>query len=209
MTELSPIVSVLSLSIGLVFALFCYLITNLSPGGMITPGWLALVLIANPEFGLLILAVAVVTYFISLGVRKVVILYGKRLFATVVLIGVFLQVTLFVFNTQIADASDYTTLGFIIPGLLAYQLIRQPIVATLLATTTVASLAYVVVLVGVQLGFVRAEGGAAVGGAAPDISAGPLQLVLVGVTLAIGIGALIRSLSRVERTRVADAGAEA
>lgn len=209
MTELSPVVSVLSLSIGLVFALFCYLITNLSPGGMITPGWLALVLIADPQFALLILAVAVITYFVSLAVRRVVILYGKRLFATVVLIGVFLQVTIFVFNTQIADASDYTTLGFIIPGLLAYQLIRQPIFATLTATATVASLAYVVVLVGVRLGFVRAEEGATGGGGAPEISAGPLQLVLVGVVLAIGLGALIRSVRGVERTRVADAGADA
>ncbi|MDP9376452.1 MAG: poly-gamma-glutamate biosynthesis protein PgsC/CapC, partial [Actinomycetota bacterium] len=85
MNQLAPEVSVLCLSIGLVFALFCYLVTNLSPGGMITPGWLALVLISDPGFALLILGVALVTYVVSRGLQKVVILYGKRLFATVVL----------------------------------------------------------------------------------------------------------------------------
>ena len=34
-------VATLGLAIGLLFSLVCYLTTNLSPGGMITPGWVA------------------------------------------------------------------------------------------------------------------------------------------------------------------------
>ena len=41
---LAPQVATIALAIGLLFALACYLTTNLSPGGMITPGWLALTL---------------------------------------------------------------------------------------------------------------------------------------------------------------------
>ena len=48
MKGLAPEVSVLLISFGLVLSLSCYLVTNLSPGGMITPGWLALVLIVQP-----------------------------------------------------------------------------------------------------------------------------------------------------------------
>ena len=58
MTELAPEVSVMLIALGLVLSLVCYLVTNLSPGGMITPGWLALVLIVRP---LLAVAIGAVT----------------------------------------------------------------------------------------------------------------------------------------------------
>ncbi len=38
MSGLSPEVAVMGLALGLVLSLVCYLATNLSPGGMITPG---------------------------------------------------------------------------------------------------------------------------------------------------------------------------
>ena len=44
------------------------------------------------------------------------------------------------------------TLGFIVPGLIAYQLVRQPKGATLLATGTVTLMAYVVLTAGILLG---------------------------------------------------------
>jgi len=45
--NLSPETATLALAIGLVFALGCYLVTNLSPGGMITPAWLAVTLVTG------------------------------------------------------------------------------------------------------------------------------------------------------------------
>lgn len=211
MSGLAPQVSVMGLALGLVFALGCYLVTNLSPGGMITPGWLALVLIADPPFALIIAGVAVVTYFVSRGLQRVVILYGKRLFATVVLVGVFLQVTIFVFATATAEEAsrgDYTTLGFIVPGLVAYQLIRQPMVATLTATAAVAAMAYVVILTGVELHLIRGEGGTTSEGLSgtPDVDASAPVLIFVGLSLAAGLWALVRSLRRVPRTPPAHPG---
>lgn len=154
MTGLTPEVAVLGISLGLLFSLVCYLVTNLSPGGMITPGWLALTLVEDPKRVLLILAVVGLTYVGTLGLRKVIILYGKRLFATVVMLGVFLQMTLFlVFLDAFPLLFAHETLGFIVPGLVAYQLVRQPVVATLTATTVVTSAAYGVMLTGVLLRF--------------------------------------------------------
>ncbi len=154
---MTPEVAVLGISLGLFFSLICYLVTNLSPGGMITPGWLAVILVEDATRMAMIVGVVVVTYFVMRGVQRIVILYGKRLFAAVVLLGVFLQITLFLFLLN-----DYPllfareTLGFIVPGLIAYQLIRQPIIPTLLATSTITALAYGVMLSGVLLRFIPA-----------------------------------------------------
>lgn len=152
MTGLAPEVAALGIGLGLLFALVCYLVSNLSPGGMITPGWLALTLLEDPLRALVIGAVIGLTYAGTLALRKVVILYGKRLFASVVLLGVFLQMTLFlVFLDRVPLLFASETLGFIVPGLVAYQLVRQPIVPTVVATVVCSAAAYAVMITGVLL----------------------------------------------------------
>lgn len=149
-SELSAQTATLALAIGLLFALGCYLVTNLSPGGMITPAWLALTLATDWRRISLIAGVTLLTWLGTLLVRKVVILYGKRLFASVVMIGVLLQMTLalFILN-EYPLLFSHQTLGFIVPGLIAYQLIRQPVLATVTATAAVTGLTYGVLAAGI------------------------------------------------------------
>jgi hypothetical protein len=45
----------------------------------------------------------------------------------------------------------HQTLGFIVPGLVTYQLVRQPVVPTLLATSAVTAIAWTVLVSGVLL----------------------------------------------------------
>lgn len=157
MSRFTPEVAVLGLSIGLVLSLVCYLATNLSPGGMISPAWLALLLVDDARKALLVLAVVVATYLLLQPLQRVVILYGKRLFATVVLVAVFLQMTVHIVVVDVwPNLFETTTLGFIVPGLVAYQLIRQPVGATLLALGAVTMATYVVMLSGVLLRFIPA-----------------------------------------------------
>lgn len=151
--SLSFEVATLGLAIGLVFSLVCYLTTNLSPGGMITPGWLGLTMVEDlRKIAIIVLATAL-TFAGTRVMQRLVILYGKRLFAAVVLLGVLLQSTLFMIVQQ-----DYPlvfahqTLGFVVPGLIAYQLVRQPPIATLAATTTVSFAAYGVLASGLLVG---------------------------------------------------------
>jgi gamma-polyglutamate biosynthesis protein CapC len=152
-----PGVMTLALAIGLVFSLVCYLVTNLSPGGMITPGWLALTLVSKPEFGLIIVLMTALTYGAIRVLQRVVILYGKRLFAAVVLTAVLLQSGLFLVMVHYSPTLFiYQTLGFVVPGLIAYQLIRQPPLATVLATGAVSLASYGVVMSGVLIGLVPA-----------------------------------------------------
>lgn len=151
--ELTPEIAALSLAIGLLFSLVCYLITNLSPGGMITPGWLALTIAQEPRRAAIVVCVTALTFLGAVVLQKIVILYGKRLFAAVVLVAVFLQTTLFFFiQTQSPFLFAHQTLGFIVPGLIAYQLVRQPIAPTLISTATVTLLNYVVLTSGLLLG---------------------------------------------------------
>ncbi len=151
--NLSMQAATLGLGVGLVFALLCYLTTNLSPGGMITPGWLALTLVQDWRMALIVVAMTGLTFGLTLLLQRFVILYGKRLFAAVVLLSVLLQLTLFVLIQR-----DYPllfvhqTLGFVAPGLIAYQMLRQPVRSTLLATGVVSGATYAVMLSGILVG---------------------------------------------------------
>jgi gamma-polyglutamate biosynthesis protein CapC len=153
--ELNAQLATACLGIGLVFALICYLTTNLSPGGMITPGWIALTLIEDPLQAAVIVGMTVLTYALTLIMQRVVILYGKRLFAAIVLLGVLLQLTLFLIVQQdLPLLFSHQTLGFVAPGLIAYQLVRQPPKATILATGMVTGITYGIAVSGVVAGFV-------------------------------------------------------
>ncbi|MDG4803412.1 poly-gamma-glutamate biosynthesis protein PgsC/CapC [Micromonospora sp. WMMD980] len=140
---------------GLVLALACYLTTNLSPGGMITPGWLALTLVEEYRQALVILVMTGLTWALTRAMQRVVILYGKRLFAAIVLLSVLLQTTLFlVIQQDFPLLFSHQTLGFVAPGLIAYQLVRQPPVATMLATGAVSVGSYLIIVSGVLAGLV-------------------------------------------------------
>jgi hypothetical protein len=116
---------------------------------MITPAWLALTLVTDWRRLFMIAGVTLLTWIGTLLIRKVVILYGKRLFASVVMLGVFLQMTLALFILkEYPLLFSHQTLGFIVPGLIAYQLIRQSAVATITATTAVTALTYGVLAAG-------------------------------------------------------------
>lgn len=154
---LTPEIAAIGIAIGLLFSLVCYLTTNLSPGGMITPGWLALTLVEDLQRAAMVLGVTVLTYVCTLLLQRYIILYGKRLFAAVVLTGVFLQATvMIVLSLEFPLMYTNQTLGFIVPGLIAYQLVRQPKGPTLLATGSVTLMAYVVLTAGILLGVMPA-----------------------------------------------------
>jgi gamma-polyglutamate biosynthesis protein CapC len=148
-------VATLGIALGLLFSLICYLTTNLSPGGMITPGWLALTLVEDVRRAWIVAAVTVLTYVGTRIMQRYVILYGKRLFAAVVLLAVLLQTTFFVLiQSSYPLLFSHQTLGFIVPGLIAYQLVRQPVRPTVLSTSMVTLVTYVVLASGILIGVV-------------------------------------------------------
>ncbi|POX48806.1 capsule biosynthesis protein capC [Streptomyces sp. Ru71] len=154
---LTPAIAAIGIALGLLFSLVCYLTTNLSPGGMITPGWLALTVIEDLRQALIVVAVTVLTYVGAVLLQRYVILYGKRLFAAIVLTGVLLQATLtLTLHNQFPLMYATQTLGYIVPGLIAYQLVRQPSGATLLSTSAITLATYIVLAAGLLLGVMPA-----------------------------------------------------
>jgi gamma-polyglutamate biosynthesis protein CapC len=154
---LAPQVATIALAIGLLLALACYLTTNLSPGGMITPGWLALTLIEDVGRIAVIVGVTALAYLGTRTLQRTVILYGKRLFAAVTMLSVLLSTSLFlIVQRDYPLLFTHQTLGFIIPGLIAYQLVRQPALVTLAVTGTVTLASYGVLASGLLLGLVPA-----------------------------------------------------
>ncbi|MFJ6053679.1 poly-gamma-glutamate biosynthesis protein PgsC/CapC [Streptomyces sp. NPDC092307] len=152
---LIPAAAAIGIGLGLVLALVSYLTTGLSPGGMMTPGWLAVTLVSDARLFAVIAAVTFVTYGLGSIAQAYVILYGKRLFAATVLIGVLLQAALtLLLSRELPLLYTNQTLGFVVPGLISYQLTRQPTGPTLLATGVTTLLTYVLLLAGVLLGFV-------------------------------------------------------
>ncbi|MGH8791844.1 MAG: poly-gamma-glutamate biosynthesis protein PgsC/CapC [Stackebrandtia sp.] len=144
---MSTELAAMGLAIGLVLALVCYLFTNLSPGGMITPGWLALTFMADYGQALLAIGLTVVTFGVTKLLQRNVILYGKRLFAAVLLVGVILQSTVFlIIQYNFPLLFEHHILGFVVPGLIAYQLARQRVVTTIVATGTVTLASYLILL---------------------------------------------------------------
>ncbi|MFJ8158955.1 poly-gamma-glutamate biosynthesis protein PgsC/CapC [Streptomyces sp. NPDC094468] len=144
----------LGIALGLIFSVVCYLTTNLSPGGMITPGWIALTLITDVQLAALMMLVAGATYLTTKLVQRTVILYGKRLFAAVILSAVLIQTTvILILSHEFPLLYTSQTLGFIVPGLVSYQMVRQPLAATLISTTAVTLATYVVLISGLLIGF--------------------------------------------------------
>ena len=201
MTDRATEITALVIALGIMFSLICYLVTNLSPGGMITPGWLALLLIGNARRLLLVAGVILLTYFAVRAVQRVVILYGKRLFATVVMAAVFIQTGLFLFLIRpFPDLFGFTTLGFIVPGLIAYQLLRQPIVPTVVATTTVTAASYVIVLSGILLRLIPTSGEVLGLQTIESQAFSPARLAIAAGIAILGIVFLIALLRPVPRT---------
>jgi poly-gamma-glutamate biosynthesis protein PgsC/CapC len=133
----SPQTAVLSLAIGIICALAFYLRTRLSPGGLLTPGWLAAAAIWEPRAALVVLGASVLTFLGILAARRYMILYGDRLLAASMLLGIVLVVTWYLVTGAgpgLRPLYSFAALGLIVPGWSTYQLTRQPVVPTLVTT---------------------------------------------------------------------------
>jgi len=134
-----------TLLIGLVLALLWAEITDLSPGGIIVPGYFALYL-DRPLRATATLAVALLTLAIYRFLARHLLLFGRRRFVLMVLVGaVFSQVWLLVLPRVFAAPVELRVIGWVIPGILASSLARQKVLPTLASLAAVATLTFAVV----------------------------------------------------------------
>ncbi|MGZ5454422.1 MAG: poly-gamma-glutamate biosynthesis protein PgsC [Candidatus Aminicenantales bacterium] len=133
-----------TLIIGLVLALLWAEITDVSPGGIIVPGYFALYL-GQPLRAAATLAVALLTLAAYKVLVRRLILFGRRRFVLMVLVGAVLsQAWLLVSPGLFAAPAGLRVIGLIIPGILASSLARQKIGPTLASLASVSTLTFAV-----------------------------------------------------------------
>lgn len=136
-----------ALLIGLVAGFICYELFDVSPGGIVSPGYLALFIGEPLRLGTTVLIALIVWILIEV-LSKHLILYGKRKFLLALLTGFLLkmlseQVIMPGFELQ----TGLMSIGYIIPGLIASEMSRQKPVPTLLALGIVTLFTALVILI--------------------------------------------------------------
>jgi poly-gamma-glutamate biosynthesis protein PgsC/CapC len=134
-----------TLLIGLVLALLWAEVTDIAPGGIIVPGYLALY-VDQPLRLLATLAAALLT----LGAYKILsrhlILFGRRRFVLMILMGaLFSQAWFLLLPRLFASPLELRVIGWVIPGILASNLARQKFWPTLASASTVSTLTFAIV----------------------------------------------------------------
>jgi gamma-polyglutamate biosynthesis protein CapC len=141
-----------AIGLGLVVSLFFTEILGLAAGGLVVPGYIALYLNQPFRIAATVLA-ALVTFGAVKLLGRVILLYGRRTMVFCVLAGFlfgYLTRYLLVFNEAMSlgvDARVLQSIGYIIPGLMAYWMLRQGIVETLCTMITAAFIVRVALVV--------------------------------------------------------------
>lgn len=122
-------VIVLGVLIAVIFAEF----TNLSPAGLVVPGYIVLNLGVPSR-----IVSTLVVVFLTLGVIKFLdryaILYGRRTFAAMLAVSF-----LFVVLSDRLGLAQLNVIGCVIPGIMANECHRQGVVKTLLSLSVVSA----------------------------------------------------------------------
>lgn len=137
-----------SVGIGMFLSLLLTETIGLAAGGIVVPGYIALVL-HRPAQVVSTIGVGIVTYLIVRLLSSYLIIYGRRLLIVSILVGY-----LIAYFTKISPpisintvAIDIETVGFVIPGLIAYWIARQGIIPTLAAMIIVSSLVRFIIII--------------------------------------------------------------
>ncbi len=127
--------------VGIAVSMIWYERSLLSPGGVIVPGYVAIFLLLRPEVVVFTLAIALATAAIIHWASRFTILFGRRRFAVTMLAAMTLTIGLeFFFGPLSGLDPGFQVIGFIVPGLIANEVVRQRLVPTLSTLGIVSAL---------------------------------------------------------------------
>lgn len=128
--------------IGLLLSLFFIGAIGVYPGGIIVPGYLVLFIHQPERIGGTLIAALITVYCFKMASRYV-ILFGRRRFVFMILVGgiwAFLGVSLFPFI--LPGSMEFRVIGWVVPGLIANNFERQGVWVTTAALATVTVLTF-------------------------------------------------------------------
>lgn len=137
-----------AVGIGMFLSLILTETIGLAAGGIVVPGYIALVL-HNPIQVISTIVVGLITYLIVKLISFYIIIYGRRLLIVSILIGYLIAYITKISPMVALDtlSINIETIGFVIPGLIAYWIARQGIIPTLSAMIIVSSLVRLIIII--------------------------------------------------------------
>jgi len=134
-----------TLFIGLVLALLWAEVTDVAPGGLIVAGYFALHL-DRPLRVAATLAAALLALAIYRLLAGRLVLFGRRRFVLLILIGAVLSQAWLLLLPKAFDAPvELRVIGWVVPGILASSLVRQKPLPTLASLAAVSTLTFALV----------------------------------------------------------------
>lgn len=129
----------IAIIIGLTLSLFIEIKLGISPGGLVVPSYIALVL-DRPAVVLNIFLVSILTYLIvKFGVSKIVLVYGKRRFVVCVLVALLIKFLLDLLYPIVPfSVFAFSGVGVVASGILANCYFRQGIIVTSVSSLAVS-----------------------------------------------------------------------
>jgi poly-gamma-glutamate biosynthesis protein PgsC/CapC len=136
-----------TLLLGILIAVLYVEIFDIYPGGIIVPGYIALYL-DQPLRVLATILIALLSLFTYRILSRFLILFGRRRFVMIVLLGVIWAEMWFLLLPHLFSSSfELRVIGWLIPGLLANNLEKQKFLLTLASMLTVSILTFFLVRV--------------------------------------------------------------
>jgi poly-gamma-glutamate biosynthesis protein PgsC/CapC len=129
-------------SVGISISTLYWWLTGLSAGGIVTPFYFYM-FINNPLRILYTLGSGLITYLLVLLMNRFLILYGKKRLAVNILTGILVKLLIDYITIRNLPV-DYisTTIGTIIPGLIANDFYRQGVLKTIFSVGIVTAIIY-------------------------------------------------------------------
>ena len=136
-----------TLIVGILIAVLYTEIMDVFPGGIIVPAYTALYM-DEPLRVLLTIGIAFLSVFSYRWLSRYLILFGKRRFVMLILLGVvWAQLWIVLLPYVFKGPSGLKAIGLIIPGLLANNLEKQKTFITLASLVIVSTITYALVRV--------------------------------------------------------------
>lgn len=136
----------LAIIIGLTLSLLIEIKLGISPGGLVVPSYIALVL-DNPMVVLNIFLVSILTYLIiKYIVAHFLLIYGKRRFIACVMVALLLKFLLSLLYPHIPfEVFSFSGIGVVASGILANCYFRQGVVLTTVATLLTSAVTFLLI----------------------------------------------------------------
>ena len=137
-----------AVGIGMFLSLILTETIGLAAGGIVVAVYIALVL-HNPVQVISTVVAGIITYLLAKLISLYIIIYGRRLLIISILIGYLIAYITKISPMVAMDtlSINIETIGFVIPGLIAYWIARQGIIPTLSAMIIVSSLVRLTIII--------------------------------------------------------------